>query len=96
MKARLYRGPHDGRVLEVPNYQRTIKLKRRKQNVNLSRLNPMTSGNPSDGWLTIETVDDEYYMVLTRMPDGKLGFSVHPDGSVYFEWSKKRGSRIER
>jgi hypothetical protein len=57
----------------------------------------MTSGNPSDGWLTIETVDDEYRMVELVSNSGRMRYpACHPDGSVYFEWTKKRGSRIER
>lgn len=91
MKARLYRGPHDGRVLEIPDVQRSVTLKRKGR---VSIFDKMAV--ESSPWLTIPTFDDEYTIVLVRQPDGKLGWSVHPDGSVYFEWTKKRGTRIER
>lgn len=90
MRARLYRGPHDGRVLEVPDYQRTIMLRRPK-----SRRAMFSNG--TDGWFSIETIDDEYRMV--QVIDKHTNLDVpcyHPDGTVFFEWTKKRGTRIER
>lgn len=89
MKARLYRGPHDGKVFEVPDHQRDITLMRPK-----SRQVRQSDG--TDGWFSIETIADEYRMVEAYAPSGRWYPSVHPDGSVFFEWTKKRGTRIER
>lgn len=93
MKARLYRGPHDGRVMTVPDHQRSITLKRKGR----MEVFKMPS---SDGFMTIPTFDDEYRIVYVAYSDdqGRIrsGFSIHPDGSVFFEWTKKRGTPIER
>lgn len=93
MKARLYRGPHDGRVFEVPDDQRTIKLKRKARfSFGLHTSEP--------GWVTIPTFDDQYeivYLSWTRYDGSRERVpSMHPDGSVFFEWSEPRGTRIKR
>ena len=92
MRARLYRGPHDGRVFEVHNTQRTIRLKRRARTGTSIFTGLTGKGNTWE----LQTVDDEYHVALVRHPDGSLRFAVHPDGSVYFEWSQPRGTRIKR
>ena len=81
--------------MEVPDYQRTIRLKRRKRG---QLFGPRTG---KDGYLVIETIDDEYDIVYVRDVTKKYPAamplpSLHPDGSVYFEWTKPRGTKIER
>ena len=96
MRARLYRGPHDGRVLEVPDNQTSIMLRRPKRRGLLAFGAAILSSEGS--YTVIETINDEYRMVYVddqRFRPSRLP-AIHPDGSVYFEWTKKRGTRIER
>ena len=88
MRARLYRGPHDGKVLEVPDHQHSIRLMRPKDR-HVSR------SDGSDWWFSIATIDDEYRRVMITN-HGTTTWCYHPDGSTYFEWTQKRGTRIER
>jgi hypothetical protein len=90
MRARLYRGPHDGRVLQVPDNQTSITLRRPKAGGFLRHV------FDSIGHTTlIDTIDDEYRIVLLGKPWDHYP-ATHPDGTVFFEWTQKRGTKIQR
>lgn len=94
MRARLYRGPHNGKVFNVPDHQRSIMLTRRAKPMSFAEF----TGNIGPDTITIPTVADEYRLVMVaKGQDGNTIYypSTHPDGSVYFEWTQKRGSKIK-
>jgi hypothetical protein len=82
--------------MEVPDNQTSITLRRPRGDSFLRHL----FDNMGHTTL-IGTFDDEYRMVIHTDPPDRYGeahphVSRHPDGSVFFEWTEKRGTRIER
>lgn len=90
MKVRLYRGPYNGKVMNVPNGQTTIALSRADRR---SLANFYESMSPQ---ATVEFKNETYSI---RMMGVNLNGhyytapAMHPDGSVYFEWDKPRSVR---
>jgi hypothetical protein len=74
MKARLYRGPADGKIYIVPENELYIKYASVPKN--------LFFGEYSQGPIeTTPTIKTEVYQRTHH---------THPDGSVFFEWSKPR------
>ena len=90
MKVILYRGPHTGKRFEVSDAQTTIRVLRRKPR----HMRPADFTAPALGTFTVDCFEDEYRIV--EYSHGGVRYpSRHPDGSVYFEWTQKRGTRIK-
>ena len=81
MKVRFYRGPWDGKVKHVQDHFTEIQVALTKPRLTyLDADNPYIDGNMLN------------YGPLTAIY--RKTRHTHPDGSVFFEWDKKKGSRI--
>jgi hypothetical protein len=78
MKARFYRGPWDGKTRTVPDDQYLIMVMVDNKKNLYGKLDFPTYV----GDLTVR----QHVYRKTR--------HTHPDGSVFFEWDKKKGTRI--
>jgi hypothetical protein len=77
MKIRMYRGPMDGKVQFVP--PKTVELMTVKAGI------PLVWVKEAKGSLEEVIPMQTYRYVKTK--------ATHPDGSVYFEWDKPKGTR---
>lgn len=73
MKVRLYRGPADGKIIDIAPTETSWMI---RQLADPKRLY-------ADDLSDVKTVDALY--VRTK--------HTHPDGSVYFEWDKPKGTK---
>lgn len=85
MKARFYRGPWDGKIKTVPDHSYTWK-------VAIANTKPGWMDFPTDGYIGPDTIFPTHKMYNEYIY--RRTNHTHPDGSVFFEWDQKKGSRI--
>lgn len=86
MKARFYRGPWDGKVRVVPDNRDRILVATTKTKFDYK----------NDPWEPLVYAEETYSMRMYTITINGRSYTapaMHPDGSVYFEWDKPRGSR---
>lgn len=81
MKVRFYRGPWDGKTKEVADHEHVVLVSTMNQKFLFEEL--FDSSNPTAVAPTYKT----YRYRRTNY--------MHPDGSVFFEWDKPRGTKIK-
>lgn len=90
MKVRFYRGPYDGKVRHVDDsalHRGVIQVAEKP------KLADLYSGNY---WDQVTVNKHTYEMRMLSIQIGHTVYkapAMHPDGSVYYEWTKKRGSK---
>ena len=81
MKVRFYRGPMDGKVREARDDMSVIQVQYTPKAKEKYRY-----WNPADNYAPVEVWAQSTLYRRTRF--------VHPDGSVFFEWDKPKGTKI--
>ena len=79
MKVRFYRGPMDGKVREV------------RDSPSMQAIETVYRGSPNTHsvFISATTLQEATKKALYYRTQ-----HTHPDGSVYFEWSKPKGTKL--
>lgn len=96
MKVRFYRGPYDGKKLEVNPAlveRGVIKVHYTKRR-NAAQMQAIPNATIMDLHMTNETSYSIRMMGVTIGGTNYRAPAMHPDGSLIFEWDEKRGKRV--